>query len=394
MRRFAFALFLVAACVPADGTFGLGSAQFTVNASRSAFIGFSTRETNFDTWRVEFDRIVLGFRTITIGKVGDDDRCSFRGRGESSDIVFDPRATLVQTFNGITPANCEDTGIFLSPPGDTTQVGPGATSADLVELAQGDPSHAIIDATARRDDERLRIHIVLDTARTSSRFGGCQARFAAKGVQVKANERTSSTVTFAPENMFQDGLGFSGSLRVDAFAEADKLGNQDGVFTMEEADGVSLARLRGLGDAYQLPNGTTAGSFGDYLRAVFRFTFFFDGTGTSPAANEHKTRRGRRSLASLSRVNRRSRRPRQSRRRRRRSAARNPTAVANAAPIGRASPPGTIVQLQPPPSIEMSSTKPLSPRPVSGTLESGMLASGRGPPSGWGSGPASGDGSF
>src|SRR5690349_11061844 len=122
LLRLAFAslLFLAPACVPADGAFGLGSVQFTIKASRAADVGFTTADFNRTTgqsapWTVQFDRLVVGFRTMTIGKVGDDDRCAFRGRGETSDIVIDPRHPIVQTFNGISEANCEDTGIFLSP---------------------------------------------------------------------------------------------------------------------------------------------------------------------------------------------------------------------------------------------------------------------------------------
>lgn len=285
MRRIALStlLLLTPACVPADGAFGLGSVQFTIKGSVRSSAALTDDDVTVafgsfgDEWRVRFDRVILGFRTMTIGKVGDDDRCSFRGRGEKSDIVFDPRRTLVQSFNGITPADCEDTGIFLSPPGDTTEVGPGATPADLFDLAQ-DQSHAIIDATAETERGRTFVlHLRFDTLRTSSRFGGCAGRFEAKGVRVRANERTLASTTFAPENMFQDSLGFGGTFRLGPFLQADLLGNRDDQFTMDEADNLNL---RGLGEGYQLPSGTTAGSFGDFLRALFRFTFFFKEVGT------------------------------------------------------------------------------------------------------------------
>lgn len=288
LRRVAWlALLAVPACVPADGAFGLGSVQFTIKGSQASKFGFQSAERNEKNepypWSIEFDRVVLGFRTMTIGKVGDDDRCAFRGRGEKSDIVFDPRNEIVQSFNGIAPANCEDTGVFLSPPGNTTELGPGATAQDLFELGDpSQPSHALIDATARRGDEKFILHFKFDTLRTSSRFGGCAGRFEAKGVRVEANERTLASTTFAPENMFQDSLGFGGSLRLEPFILVDSEGDNDGVFTMDDADRVPLGRLRnrGFGDGYQLPNGTTAGSFGDFLRALFRFTFFFKEVGT------------------------------------------------------------------------------------------------------------------
>lgn len=281
MRRLVFfsLLLLVPACVPADGAFALGSVEFTMKASLRSEEPFVLpgQERSFT---LAFDRVVLGFRTMTIGKVGDDDRCSFRGRGEKSDIVFDPRHTLVQTFNGISPADCEDTGIFLAPPGDTTEIGPGASPADLFDLAEGPPAHAIIEATATARDRTFVVRLRFETLRTASRFGGCAGRFEAKGVRVRANERTFASTTFAPENMFQDSLGFGGQLRLHPFEEADSLGNQDDVFTMDEADQVPLTQVRRFGEGYQLPNGTRGGTFGDFLRALFRFTFFFKEVGT------------------------------------------------------------------------------------------------------------------
>lgn len=283
MRSFLFAALVAsaAACVPADEAIALGSVTFTVKATRPATSGFVTADV-FGLadvgWSVQFDRVVLGFRTMTIGKVGDDDRCAFRGRGERSDLVFDPRIGIVQTFNGIKPAECPDVGVFLAPPGDTTELGPGVTSADLIDLAMGSPAHAIVEATARHDEDVFRVLMRFDTAGTSSRFGGCSQ--ATRGIRVFPNERESAVVAFAPENLFRDALGFRGSLRLNAFIEADENGDFDGVATMAEIDALPLTRLRGFGDFYQMPNGTTAGSsFGDYLRSLFRFTFTFRESG-------------------------------------------------------------------------------------------------------------------
>lgn len=280
MRPRIVAVVAIAACVPADGALSLGSASFTVKASRAASSGFVTDDVMSDGtigWNVRFDRVVLGFRTMTIGKVGDDDRCSFRGRGERSDTVFDPRVGLVQTFNGIEPADCEDVGVFLAPPGDATDVGPGAEPADLFALGDDPPAHALVEATARHEADVFRVRLRFDTARTAARFGGCTA--AVRGIRVRANERASATIAFAPENLFRDALGFSAHLRLGAFLEADENGDGDGVATTDEVDALPLTRLRGFGDFYQLANGSTAGSFGDYLRALFRFTFLYRDTG-------------------------------------------------------------------------------------------------------------------
>ena len=48
---------------------------------------------------------------------------------------------------------------------------------------------------------------------------------------------------------------------------------------MEELDTLPLSRLQGLGDFYQLPDGTTAGSFGDFVRVLFRFAFLYRSEG-------------------------------------------------------------------------------------------------------------------
>ena len=106
----------LAACVPADEAVGLGSVQFTFKVSVQTQEGVTETET-LDRWALRFDRVVLGFKTMTLGRIGDTDICSFRGRGARSDVVFDPRLGVVQTFNGIQPAECPDVGIIFGPPG-------------------------------------------------------------------------------------------------------------------------------------------------------------------------------------------------------------------------------------------------------------------------------------
>src|SRR5690606_33944916 len=110
------------------------------------------------------------------------DVCAYRGRGAASDVVFDPRRGLVQSFNGIQPVECPDVGVIFGPPGPATTLGEGASSSELVELATGRPAHALVDATAEwatptggfTPTRTLAIKLRLDTERTSSRFGGCR----------------------------------------------------------------------------------------------------------------------------------------------------------------------------------------------------------------------------
>lgn len=270
-----------AACVPADESLELGSAAFGVVASRAAGAGVVTGDEHPDGtygWVLRFDRVLLGFRTVTIGKVDDDERCAFRGRGETNDVVFDPRAGLEQTFDGIRPTTCPDVGLILGPPGDATGLGPGATSAGIVDLAQGRPAHAIVDVTADHGQERLTLHLRFETDRTASRFGGCSSS-AGKGIVVRANERTRSVLEFRPENLFFDAIASSATFRLSPFVLADRLGEPDGVVTMDEVDALPLVDVRELGPFYSLPDGTLGGSFGDYLRALFRFTFAYDVSG-------------------------------------------------------------------------------------------------------------------
>jgi hypothetical protein len=280
----------IAACVPADEALRLGSVQFTFEASERTLNGVFRSET-VDGWALRFDRIQLGFKTMTIGKVGVPDTCSFRGRGVLSDVVFDPRAGIVQTFNGIEPIECPDVGIIFGPPGNETTPGAGSTSKDLVELATGEPAHAIVETIATEEDpfssnpRTLRILLRFDSMRTSTRFGGCRA--ARRGVLVYEGQRDRASVRFAAEHLFRESISPDAVLRVDPFAQADADG--DGIVTMDEIDSLRLSRIGG-GD-YKLPNGSSVGSFGDYVRALFRFAIMFrneDGVcvGNEPGSEE------------------------------------------------------------------------------------------------------------
>ena len=275
----------MAACVPADEAIGLGSVQFLIRASVPA----SGVETT-DKGSVRVDRVVLGFKTMTLGRVGTSD-CAFRGRAADRDVVFDPRFQLTQTFNGIEPAECPDVGIILGPPSAETLLGPGATSSDLVDLASGTPAHAIVEATATRivsslmgeldrptfETETVRIVLRFDPETTSSRFGSCGD--GELGLRVVASSRNVVPVRFSVDLFFRTGLSLEHPLRVSPFFEADA--DRDGVVTLEELDGLALARAPSRFDEYRLPDGSRTGSFGDYLRLLFRFAFRFgDGNGS------------------------------------------------------------------------------------------------------------------
>lgn len=270
------ALIATAACVPADEAGGLGSVQFSFGATEKTEGGISDEETS-DGWSLHFDRVVLGFKTMTIGKIGVSDICAYRGRGATSDVVFDPRIGIVQSFNGIQPAECPDVGIIFGPPGPETTLAGGATSKDLVDLATGVPAHAIVDVTAERRPvsassapRTLHIHLRFDSTRTATRFGGCRA--ATRGVTIFPGERDRATVRFAAEHLFRDAISPDAALRVDPFRLADT--DMDGVVTMADLENLSLNSSLLFGDGYRLPN-SSRGTFADYVRVLFRFAITF-----------------------------------------------------------------------------------------------------------------------
>lgn len=293
----------VGACVPADEAGRVGSVQFFFSASEPTTVGLDVYDTA-DGWAISFDRTVLGFKTMTIGKVGVEDRCSYRGRGASADVVFDPRRGLVQTFNGIKPVDCPDVGIIFGPPGPQTTLGFGLESRDLVDLASGLAAHAIVEATAEQAPDyeplpgetftppRVKILLRFDSERTSTRFGGCRTAtpgdYPTRGVRVLGGERDFAEVRFAAETLFRDALSTTAPLRVNTFRYADR--DADDVVTMDELDALPLRDVVFLGN-YRLPNGSIAGSLGDYVRVLFRFAFTFRDergacTGNEPGAEE------------------------------------------------------------------------------------------------------------
>ena len=268
------AVALVTACVPADEALPLGAAQFTVTGRGSPRTLSEDRVA--DAWSIRIDRFILSFRTMTIVNLKDSDQCAYRGRGAQANVVFEgTEGSVVQAFNGLKPGDCPDVGMRLGPPDDESIPGEGATPADLVELLNGTPAHAILEATAVRkalppftlEDETMHLRLRFDSVRTASSFGGC--RDALRGARIRPRARYGVFVGVAAEAFFRDAISSSAQLRFTPFAEADRRGNDDGLITMDELDDLPLASAGG--PFYQLPNGSRSGSFGDYVRAQFLF---------------------------------------------------------------------------------------------------------------------------
>ncbi len=278
-------LFAFAACVPPDGAGPLGSVAFTVGATKATTVGL--RPETLDGWDLRFTRLLVSFRTMTLGRIGEPEACSYRGRGERSNLVFDPRYSIVQTFNGIAPSDCRDVGIVFAPPGDETELGPGVTEADLVELASGAPAHLLVEAEARRPERTFRVALRFDTARSAREFGGCRDALR-RGVQIAAEHRVLLSVRLAAEGLFRVGVLETAPYNLGPFVDADAAFDGDGVATMAEIDAYPLQRVRDShSNDYVRPDGSTLGSFGDYVRDQLRFSIAY-GEGGLCVGNEPK----------------------------------------------------------------------------------------------------------
>src|SRR5262249_49073330 len=154
MKRVLLAL-LVASCVPADHALALGSLEFEVKAANVTNEGFMT--TQADGWTIHVKRTLLSFKTVTIGETNNPDKCSYRGRGAVSDVVFDPRYGNTQIFNGLEATNCPDVGFVMQPPDGNTVPGAGATGPDLIMLADGNPAHAYVELTAEKGTQTYEV---------------------------------------------------------------------------------------------------------------------------------------------------------------------------------------------------------------------------------------------
>jgi hypothetical protein len=272
---------LAIACVPADEALPLGSAQFTITARGSP----RTLADNVvvDRWSIHVDRFLLSFRTMTIVNLEIANQCAYRGRGAVTNVVFDGTVgSVVQAFNGIMPGACPDVGMRLGPPDDHTVPGDGATVDDIVAMLTGRPAHALLEATATHaaDPEfphatTVKLSLRFDTDRTASAFGGC--RDAIRGARIHPEGRDAKFVEVAAEAFFRDAISSSAALRFQPFLTADREGNADGLVTMDELDALPLGSAGGT--FYQLPNGSHAGSFGDYVRAQFRFAVKYGSGG-------------------------------------------------------------------------------------------------------------------
>jgi hypothetical protein len=278
----ALSLVLGAACVPADEALPLGSAEFMITTRGSPRTLLPDRVA--DGWTLHVDRFLVSFKTMTIVNLANSDQCAYRGRGASTNLVFEgTEGTAIQAFNGIKPGACPDVGMRLGPPDDRTVVGEGARPEDLVALAKGSPAHALLEVTATPPvwlgSTQKVMHVVLrfETATTSSAFGGC--RDAVRGARIRPNARDGIFVEFAAEAFFRDAISRSAQLRFSPFVAADQGGNDDGTVTMDELDALPLSSALSFGGFYELPNGTRTGSFGGYVRAQFELAVNFGDGG-------------------------------------------------------------------------------------------------------------------
>ena len=286
MCRFIPGLLLAsfAACVPADEGLPLGSAQFTITGRGSPRV--LSDNVVVDGWNIRIDRFIVSFKTMTIVNLTNSDQCAYRGRGAVSNVLFDgTEGSVVQAFNGIKPGACPDVGMRLGVPDDRTSLGEGGTLADLVSLASGTPALALLEATATHKgipeqgipDQRMQLSLRFDAVRTSTAFGGC--RDAIKGAKIRPEARYALFVSFAAEAFFRDAISPTASLRFSPFVDADQFGNNDQKITMDELDALPLTDALSYSSFYQLPSGTTRGSFGDYVRAQFQFSVKFGNGG-------------------------------------------------------------------------------------------------------------------
>ena len=79
------------------------------------------------------------------------------------------------------------------------------------------------------------------------------------------------SVRFAAENLFREAISTTAAIRLRPFLQADT--DRDDLVTMSELDELPLRAVEG--DFYQTPDGRRTGSFGDFVRALFRFSIQF-----------------------------------------------------------------------------------------------------------------------
>jgi hypothetical protein len=265
---------LAAACVPADHALPLGSVAFHMKASVVTTEGFTIPDV--EPWSVVVNRALFVLQTVTIGDSDDENRCSYRGRGVAKDVVFDALLGVTQTFNGLEPTTCPDVGFVFAPPGDGTVLGPGATGDDLLMLAAGEPAHAYFDMTVSRSDATYRLVLRFATDETPSRFAACR-RVTQSGVRVLPNARVDVPIAFSADALFREALGGSALLRFSPFVDADD--DRDHVITERELDALPLADARLYSEFYAFEDGSTRGSFGDFVRLQLEYAFIYDGEG-------------------------------------------------------------------------------------------------------------------
>jgi len=229
-----------------------------------------------DGWTVKYDHFLVNFANITVA-----DQAGAVAANMPGGKLFDnhvPDVKSIVDFDALPAKAYTEVSYEITPPTADGDVGPDVNSKLRQKMI--DEGYAVyVEATATRDDAKLTYAWGFPI---STRYKDCHSEQSGrdeKGFVIRNNATIEAQLTTHGDHLYYDRLQSSPdpsvqtSLRFDAIAGADA--DEDGEITLDELDGVSMAKLVGMYD----PSGFRAATLKDFVTHLARTVGHFRGEG-------------------------------------------------------------------------------------------------------------------
>ena len=231
---------LVACSDDAEETVGRGSVAFTTwgeDYIESEIPAAPPAEEGMvDGWTIQYSKFLIVLRDVTVADGSGEEAARMTGSK-----LFDmhaPGVKPVVAFDSLPAKAWESVSFVVGPADDGTDLGDGATQADLDMMRAGGFS-VHVEATATRGDEAKTFAWSFEEA---TLYRDCKAEVDGKethGVVVTEGGSGTIEITIHGDHFFCDDLdAATAERRFDAIACADA--NGDGDVSLEELSGASL----------------------------------------------------------------------------------------------------------------------------------------------------------
>lgn len=243
-------LAMSAAACGSDDSLGTGALEIVVTGEDAAKTGFPFEEDGqrvalADGWTIAFSKVLLSIGEVSLS--GDDGE---KALASSERWLVDLHGgdPSLGRWSELPARRWERFGFSIPRAASGARLGEGVATADADAMTATGAAYAI-SGTATKGTASVGFDFVLAIpTRNAACTNGADGK---QGVVITSGGTTEAEITVHVDHLFWDSLGGEeASLRFDAIAGADALGNADGVVTTDELALQSLADLKG-------PDGTS-----------------------------------------------------------------------------------------------------------------------------------------